>query len=94
MSARAGRGPAIRVLFASLLPVALAACTAAPSIAVFGAGFPSWLFCILIGVTVAVAVHVLAGRAGFAATLSPVAVTYPLIASLAAMLAWLLFFAA
>jgi len=84
--------PAV-ILSLAQLPM-LAGCSTAPSLAVFGAGFPSWLFCMLIGIVVTVAVHLLSGRLGFGARLAPVALTYPLVASLAAMLAWLLLFPA
>ena len=81
-------------LSGALLCTMLPGCATAPSMALFGAGFPAWLFCILIGIFLTVAIHVAAGITGVRQWLSPVALSYPLIATLFAMLSWLIFFPA
>ncbi|WP_241022032.1 YtcA family lipoprotein [Burkholderia sp. Ac-20353] len=74
---------------ASLL---LEGCVPAPSVAVFGAAFPDWLFCIVGGVVGTVIVHVALGKRGKRGLLAPLAVSYPALSALLAMAFWLLFF--
>lgn len=77
---------------ASLL---LEGCAAAPSVAVFGAAFPDWLFCIVGGVLGTAIVHVVLGKRGKRgkrALLAPLAISYPALAAALAMAFWLLFF--
>ncbi len=74
---------------ASLL---LGGCVPAPSVAVFGAAFPDWLFCIVVGVLGAGIVHVVLGKRGKRALLAPLAISYPALCALLAMAFWLLFF--
>ncbi|WP_243771732.1 YtcA family lipoprotein [Burkholderia sp. D-99] len=76
-------------LAASLL---LGGCVPAPSVAVFGAAFPDWLFCIVFGVLGTVIVHVVLGKRGKRALLAPLAISYPALCALLAMACWLLFF--
>ena len=71
----------------------LAGCSRAPSIVVFGASFPDWLFCISGGVIATSLVHIVLGRRGNLRWLAPQALTYPVLTTLLALLAWLLFFA-
>ena len=72
----------------------LSGCATAPSIAIFGAGFPAWLFCILTGVVTSVVAHLITGKLGVRSWLAPLGVSYPAIAALVAMLAWLIVFPA
>ncbi|AFQ49941.1 hypothetical protein GEM_3550 [Burkholderia cepacia GG4] len=74
---------------ASLL---LAGCATAPSVAVFGAAFPDWLFCIVAGVLGTAIVHVVLGKRGKRALLAPLAISYPALATALALAVWLLFF--
>ncbi|VWB58707.1 hypothetical protein BLA13014_02604 [Burkholderia aenigmatica] len=74
---------------ASLL---LEGCAPAPSVAVFGAAFPDWLFCIVGGVLGTVVVHVVLGKCGKRDLLAPVGIGYPALAAVFAMAFWLLFF--
>lgn len=71
---------------------ALAGCSLSPSIAVVGAYFPDWLFC-LVGATIATAV-VYAGLAarGRAHSFGPAPVVYPTLLLLFALAGWLIFF--
>ncbi|WP_420995053.1 YtcA family lipoprotein [Cupriavidus sp. 30B13] len=78
----------------------VAGCAHAPSVNVLGAYFPDWLFCIVAGVVLTVAVYrVLArlsgGGAGGGAGgrgFGPPAVVYPTLVVLLASIAWLIFF--
>ncbi|MDB6141944.1 MAG: putative secreted protein [Pseudomonas sp.] len=75
-----------------LLTLVLSACSNAPSVAVLGAYFPDWLFCILGAVLLAFLLHALLVRRGVAAWLAPSALTYPVLTVLFALSTWLLFF--
>jgi len=70
----------------------LGGCAYAPSIPLFGAAFPDWLFCIAGGVAGTVIVHLVLGRCGVRASLAPLALSYPALSALFAMSAWLVFF--
>lgn len=70
----------------------LGGCAFAPSIPLFGAAFPDWLFCIVAGVAGTVVVHLALGRRGVRPVLAPHAISYPSLSALIAMAAWLLFF--
>lgn len=64
----------------------------APSIVVFGASFPDWLFCLCGGVAGMVAIHLLLRTPEKRAWLAPQLLTYPALTALIAMLIWLLVF--
>ena len=70
----------------------LGGCAFAPSIPLFGAAFPDWLFCIVGGVAGTVIVHLALGRHGARAALAPHAISYPALSAVFAMAAWLVFF--
>ncbi|CAB3807485.1 hypothetical protein LMG28614_06611 [Paraburkholderia ultramafica] len=76
-------------MFGSLL---LCGRTFAPSIALFGAGFPDWVFCIAGGVAATSVVHVALGRRGVRSWIAPLAVSYPALSASLAMAAWLIIF--
>ncbi|MGF6446549.1 YtcA family lipoprotein [Paraburkholderia youngii] len=82
----------LRLVTLTAVGLLLGGCTFAPSIPVFGAAFPDWLFCIVGGVAGTVIVHVALGRRGARGVLEPVAVSYPALCALFAMAAWLIFF--
>lgn len=64
----------------------------APSVNVLGAYFPDWLFCIVTGVALAVAVYLaLARLPGRPRPVAP-ALVYPTLVAIFASLAWLVFF--
>lgn len=75
-----------------LIPVCLlSACSVSPSLPVFGASFPDWLFCLAGGVIATWCLHlflVKKKKAWFA----PHIIGYPLFTALVAMVAWLLIF--
>jgi uncharacterized membrane protein len=70
----------------------LGGCAFAPSIPVFGAAFPDWLFCIAGGVAGTVVVHLALSRRGEGSALAPLAISYPALSALLAIAAWLIFF--
>jgi uncharacterized membrane protein len=76
----------------SMSSVLLSGCALAPSIPVFGAAFPDWLFCIVAGVAGTIVVHLALSRRGASTALAPIAISYPALAALLAIAAWLLFF--
>jgi hypothetical protein len=80
--------------FSSIVAFApLPGCATAPSIPLFGAGFPAWLFCIAAGTAASVGVYLITGKLGLRSWLAPSAVSYPAIAALVAMVMWLILFA-
>ena len=81
-------GPAALLLAA--LP--LAGCRMAPSIVLFGAGFPDWLFCMAGGVIATVAVHLSLAASKRVAVLEPLPLSYPALTAIFAVLIWLLVF--
>jgi hypothetical protein len=80
------------VLSVSPVLCALGGCAPSPSVALFGAGFPDWLFCIAGGVAGTVVVHLLLSRRGAQGWLAPVAISYPALCAVLAMAIWLIFF--
>jgi hypothetical protein len=78
------------VLFIASLP--LGGCSGAPSIWVFGAFFPDWLFCIAAGVVGTLIVHRVASKRHQVGVLNPLALSYPMLTTLLAVLTRLLFF--
>ena len=70
----------------------LGGCTFAPSIPLFGAAFPDWLFCALAGVAATIGVHMMLARRGLRPALAPHAISYPALCAAVAMAAWLIFF--
>lgn len=88
-------GRCARALRMPLLPLALGGCAqrGAPSFPLFGAYFPAWMLCALLGILVAIG-----ARAVFVATGLSAALPFQLFVCVAtglcfALLAWLLWFA-
>jgi hypothetical protein len=73
-----------------LLPWLLSGCTRAPSFDIVGSLFPAWLFCIILGILLAVLGRWILLRLKIAVAL-PVLV-YPSLAALFTFLLWLIFF--
>jgi len=67
-------------------------CTLAPSFVLFGAAFPSWMFCIIGGVVATVVVHVALGCLGKRSWLAPAPAAYPALAATISLAGWLAFF--
>jgi len=63
-----------------------------PVLNIFGSFFPAWVFCIVAGVGLAIAVRPLLARARLEENLGPLLVVYPCLALLLTMLTWLVFF--
>ncbi|WP_432219310.1 YtcA family lipoprotein [Pseudomonas kribbensis] len=78
----------------ALIPVVLllSGCSTSPSLVLFGAAFPDWLFCIVGGVLATTAIHVILGRYSLRERISPLALSYPALTGLLAMLLWLVVF--
>jgi hypothetical protein len=70
----------------------LGGCSVSPSLAVFGAYFPDWLFCIAAAVVATTVVHLILNRGHRLGLLNPLALSYPALTTVFALLAWLLFF--
>jgi hypothetical protein len=70
----------------------LAGCARSPSLAVLGAYFPDWLFCItgaVIGVAVA---RIAVAKSGDPLRFGPPALFYPALAAFFSLAGWLIFF--
>lgn len=81
------------VLFVSmLLPLMLAGCVRAPSFNILGSYFPSWIFCIALGIALTLGVHVIFRRINFEQQLVPLVLVYPSLACFFAFTLWLLLF--
>jgi hypothetical protein len=70
----------------------LVGCSLSPSIAVVGAYFPDWLFCLVGGLVGTVVVHAGLSSRGHAGSLGPKPVVYPTLLLLFSLLGWLIFF--
>jgi hypothetical protein len=81
---RAGRAGAALVL-------ALAPCAAcAPLVDVAGAFFPAWMLCILVGVTATVLLRQLFARMRLEASLGPLLLVYPSLATAISLAVWVI----
>lgn len=77
---------------AMLIGILLAGCSRAPSIVLFGAAFPDWLFCIAGGVLATVMVHLIFGATRGAVLLRPLPLAYPGLTAIFATSIWMLVF--
>ncbi|WP_239483012.1 YtcA family lipoprotein [Paraburkholderia sp. C35] len=77
---------------AALLVSLETGCAYSPSMAVLGAYFPDWLFCIVAGVVLTVIVYQVAARLPAGCRIGPSAVVYPTLVTLLALITWLVFF--
>jgi hypothetical protein len=87
-----GIRPSRAMLLTSAAPVLLQGCAVSPSIAVLGAYFPDWLFCIVAGVVLAIIAFLLLKRLSRDRLLGPPALVYPTLVTLFSLVAWLIFF--
>jgi cell division protein FtsX len=71
---------------------ACAGCSLSPSIAVLGAFFPDWLFCLVGALVATLVVHTGLSARGHADSLGPKPLVYPTLLLLFALLGWLIFF--
>ncbi len=72
--------------------ILLSGCVQPPSIVVFGAGFPDWLFCIIGGLLGTTFVHLLLSKLELRQRFSPLALSYCCMVALFSMLIWLFVF--
>jgi hypothetical protein len=84
--------PRVYHLVVLLTALPLSGCGIAPSIVVFGAGFPAWLFCMVGGVIATVAVHLVLSSKKRVVLLVPLPLSYPALTAVFAVLIWLLVF--
>lgn len=68
----------------------LQGCAASPSLNVFGAYFPGWLFCMAGGLVMTLLARAIFNATGFGA--GPLIVVYPLLTILFSLILWILFF--
>ncbi|ELQ8314114.1 hypothetical protein WB748_006646 [Pseudomonas aeruginosa] len=64
----------------------------APSLPVFGAGFPDWLFCLIAGAIATGLMHWLIASTFGLHILKPASISYPAFFAVVSMLLWLVFF--
>ena len=84
--------PSERLFVLAMASFCLTGCAPAPSIVLFGAAFPDWLWCTGMGVLGMTLLHLVSVRTGKKAWLAPAVVVYPCVTALIAMLTWLLVF--
>jgi YtcA family len=65
-------------------------CSQAPNIPLFGAYFPAWMLCALLGIVLAIAVRIASIATGLGRASPPL--LYPLLAVLFTAAGWILFF--
>lgn len=75
-----------------LVVLLLSGCSTSPSLVLFGAAFPDWLFCMVGGVVAITAIHVTLGKYSLRERIAPLALSYPALTGLLAMLLWLVVF--
>ncbi|MGF6636604.1 cation transporter-like permease [Paraburkholderia sp. MM6662-R1] len=67
-------------------------CAYSPSINVLGAYFPDWLFCVVVGVALAVIVYLILEHTQCSDCVGPAAVVYPALVTALSLVVWLLAF--
>jgi hypothetical protein len=85
------RTPQRAVRAGAALVLALAHCAAcAPHVDVAGAFFPAWMLCILVGVTATVLLRQLFARMRLEASLGPLLLVYPSLATAISLAVWVI----
>jgi|SRR5580698_4385472 hypothetical protein len=85
------RTPQRAVRAGAALVLALAPCAAcAPLVDVAGAFFPAWMLCILVGVTATVLLRQLFARMRLEASLGPLLLVYPSLATAISLAVWVI----
>jgi len=74
-----------------LVPLLCSGCSLAPSVAIFGAFFPDWMICALLGIVATLVARALAGATGLIESPAP-PLLYPMLALLFAALSWIVLF--
>ena len=70
--------------------LSLGGCSAAPSHSILGSFFPTWFFCALLGVVLAIVAHKVLARAGIADQVPAPLVVYLSLSIAGAFLFWLI----
>ena len=82
-----------RIALVALGAAVLLPCAACdPLVDVFGAFFPGWMLCILIGIAVTVGARELLARARLEPSLGPLLIVYPSLAAAVSLVLWLVLF--
>ena len=84
MSTRSG------ISWMALLPLSLCGCD--PVVAVAGAEFPDWLFCVITGTVLSAALYPVLSRAGLERYLKPLALFYGSLIMMFSLVTWVIFF--
>ncbi|MBB5415243.1 hypothetical protein QF000_001097 [Paraburkholderia atlantica] len=77
---------------AAIATMLTSGCVSSPSIAVLGAYFPDWLFCIVAGVMLTIVVYVVLKRLGADRAIGPSALVYPTLVAFLSFAVWLAMF--
>jgi hypothetical protein len=77
---------------AAIAAMPISGCANSPSIAVLGAYFPDWLFCIVAGVVLTVVIYLILKRLQADHLMGPSAVVYPTLVTFLALAVWLMLF--
>jgi hypothetical protein len=87
------RGPRRPQFWRTLTPLAgLCGCRRAPSIGIYGSYFPGWLICLVLGIALTVAIHLVLRRWGYEARLNPLGLVYIALSITLTCLLWLALF--
>ena len=78
--------------FAAVAAMLTSGCVSSPSIAVLGAYFPDWLFCIVAGVVLTVLVYLILKRLRADHAIGPSALVYPTLVAFLSLAVWLTMF--
>ena len=80
----------IPILGVAVLTLSLCACARAPSVNVLGSFFPIWMFCIVAGIVLTLAVRFLLIRVEIEGEIGPRVIIYPSLVALFACVLWLM----
>jgi MFS superfamily sulfate permease-like transporter len=87
---RRPRRPTFWMMF---MPLAtLCCCRRAPSIGIYGSYFPGWLICLVLGIALTVAIHLVLRRLGYEVRLDPLGLVYIAFSITLTCLLWLALF--
>jgi YtcA family len=75
-----------------MLLVGLCGCRRAPSVGIYGSYFPGWLICLVLGIALTVAIHLVLRRFGYEARLNPLGLVYIALSITLTCLLWLALF--
>jgi hypothetical protein len=82
----------LRVCKTFLPLVGLCGCRRAPSVGIYGSYFPGWLICLVLGIALTVAIHLVVRRSGHEARLNPVGLVHIALSITLTCLLWLALF--